>query len=187
MSHTNVNGNGNGHANGKLAITDLPALQPLNHRERAFVLHYASNGWKIKKAVIAAGYKQTPGAASVTGTWLLRKPKIRAAVTAVEKEYHLSAIQVLQRWAEIANVDPSDFLDSKGRISLSAIKAKGYLLRAIKLKDGGVEVIPHDAQVALANIAKHLGLLSERLEVTGADGGALKVETGLAKDEYERV
>jgi hypothetical protein len=44
--------------------------------------------------------------------------------------------------------------------------------------DGSVTIRLHDARAALADLGKHLGIMDDRLRITGGDGGPVKLITG---------
>lgn len=59
------------------------------------------------------------------------------------------------------------------------------LYSGIKQTKAGLEIVMHDQAKALENVARHLGMFKDKVELTGQDGGALQVifDAGMSKDE----
>ncbi|WP_072379981.1 terminase small subunit [Novosphingobium sp. NDB2Meth1] len=58
------------------------------------------------------------------------------------------------------------------------LSAKGKALYAgIKQGRDGLEVLMHDPQKAWDNVARHLGMFKDRLELTGKDGGPVEINS----------
>lgn len=58
------------------------------------------------------------------------------------------------------------------------LSAKGRALYAgIKQGRDGLEVLTHDPQKAWDNVARHLGMFKDRLELTGKDGGPVEINS----------
>lgn len=50
------------------------------------------------------------------------------------------------------------------------------LYAGVQVGKDGIRVHMHDKMTALTNIARHLGMFTDKLEVTGKDGGPIEVE-----------
>lgn len=59
------------------------------------------------------------------------------------------------------------------------------LYAGIKENKNGIEVVMHDQMKALENVARHLGMFKDKLELMGKDGGALQVifDAGMVKPD----
>lgn len=59
------------------------------------------------------------------------------------------------------------------------------LFAGIKATAAGIEIKFHDQDKALENIARHLGMFKDKLEIGGKDGGPLQVifDSGMTKNE----
>lgn len=144
------------------------------------------------KAAEEAGYKHP----NKLGPLLLQNPKISAVVQrrmqARRKRTQVTQDRVIEEYARIAFANVSDFFEWDERqvryvpkkdlspeqlAALSEIQSETSVTRdangqpraRIKLK-----VKLHDKVRALDALAKHLGLVIERHEVTGADGGPIE-------------
>jgi phage terminase small subunit len=58
------------------------------------------------------------------------------------------------------------------------------LYAGIKENKNGIEVVMYDQMKALENVARHLGMFKDKLELTGKDGGAVQVifDKGMSGD-----
>lgn len=168
-------------------VADEDGLSP---RMRLFIDHYVSNGWNGTQAAIAAGY--TPGngnkSATVTASKLLIHPNVKRALARAMESTHLTKEKVLSRIAEIANANIADFTDAQGVVEWDKVRAKGYLVKKRKVRtqtteDGETvtdcELELHDSMRALDMAARHLGLLTERVDLTS---GGEKVFVPLTVD-----
>lgn len=59
------------------------------------------------------------------------------------------------------------------------------LYAGVKQTQAGIEIKMHDQAKALENVARHLGMFKDKMELTGQDGGPLQVifDAGMSKDE----
>lgn len=190
-------------------MTDLSNGRPaqdddgLTPRQRAFIVEFLKdrNG---TQAAIRAGF--APKSAAVAASRLLRHAKVKAFLAArvakVEREaMEVSAERTLLELARLAYVDPGQFYDEKGHLRLvhdipeDARRAlhgmetfeefEGF--GEERTKAGDVRKVRwHDKRAALADLAKIQGLLREKVEVGGPNGGPLVVEIrDLAKEPEE--
>lgn len=111
--------------------------------------------------------------------------EIRSERTRVTQDLVLQELMILAKsdfrdYGEIVK----DFAHPDGRLKLKAFKdMKGDVTRAIKsisehiTKDGiQLKFKLHNKLPALELLAKHLGMLIERHEITGDEGGPIKIE-----------
>jgi len=143
------------------------------------------------QAAIAAGYSERT--AYSQGQRLLKHvevaPLIQKAMDARSKRLEITADRVLQELAKLAFYDPMDIFEADGsmkqikdidpntRMALAGLEVTELfegsgdekhaygLLKKIKLADKGQN---------LERLGRHLKLFSDKLEVTGKDGGPLQ-------------
>lgn len=92
----------------------MPRYRELTPKQEHFVQEYIGNGYNATRAVLAV-YKQTYGAARVTGSRLLTNANIHAAIRAELQGYGISRADVIKKHAELLASD-DDY------IALGAIK-----------------------------------------------------------------
>lgn len=178
----------------------LPKLLPLQPRQALFAVEYLVdlNG---TQAAIRAGYSVR--SARRTATELLSYPHVRAAIDAeIEKQkarITFTADQVMEELARIGFSDMKDFIeiDEGGAIRAFPLdglaEGKSRIIRKVKEKrvirttkgtvdnpdgdqilDSTYEFELCDKVKSLELMARHLGLLHDKQEITGKDGGPIK-------------
>ena len=165
----------------------------LTYKQKAFVENYLVD-FNATQAAMRAGYSaKTAGS---IGSENLKKPEIRAAID----EKIMAADEVLVRLSDIARGNVTDLMDvtSAGyTISLlvagekEKVRPETKLIKKIKQKvttyltktEGGedreiveTELELYNAQDALNTLGRYHKLFVDRQELTGADGGALKLQ-----------
>lgn len=151
-----------------------PTLTP---KQAAFVEHYLQS-WNATEAARRAGYAAKT--AHSIGWENLRKPEIRKAIEARLKEHQLTTDDVLARLADHAMGGMADFLSASGNsfkldLKQAAARGKLHLIRKYSKTRQGVSLELYDAQAALIQIGRALGLFVDRQEVTGKDGGPIEL------------
>lgn len=166
-------------------------MSELNDKQRRFVDEYLID-LNATKAAIRAGYSaKTAGSQAFD---LLKKPEISAAVQAGKaarsKETGIDAQTVLGELLRLARVDIAGAFYPDG-----GLKPIHEIPEDVRRAISGVEVLEEfsgrggdrsqvgwtkkikfwDKARALEMLAKHLGLLKERVELTGKDGGPVEV------------
>jgi phage terminase small subunit len=137
------------------------------------------------QAAIRAGY--APKSAYVTASKLLKKPEVKASLGAAmaerSKRTEVTADRVIQEIARLAFVDVSKAYDAN----------TGELLRPHEMPENvraafsGLDFSKSGDRVgkfvgkerALEMLAKHLGLLRDKVELSGKDGEALSIRIDL--------
>lgn len=156
----------------------------LTPRQSAFVREYLVD-LNAAQAAVRAGYSAR--AAASCGPRLLKSPQVLAAVAQAQKEraqrLEVSADDVLRELVRIARVDVGEAFDDNGRLrpfrdipedtrrAISAVDVE-------ELDEGGLlkKVKCWDKVKALELLAKHLGLLRDKVEVSGSGGAPLVIE-----------
>jgi phage terminase small subunit len=161
----------------------------LTPKERKFVREYCTNGFNATKAARAAGYSRKT--ARQTGYELKRKPAIAAAINKLLESVQMSDEEIVARLEDIAGATLEDFLvvdaeedgtPIRQRIDLGRAKAAGklHLLHKVSETRFGIAVELRGADKALELLARRRGLLTDRLELTGRDGGPIEHQLDLA-------
>lgn len=169
----------------------MAALDELKGKQKAFVLAYLSNGFNGTRAAKTAKYKGADVTLAVVASENLRKPKIKAAIDEMMKEQTMAATEVLARLTMMARGDLGDFAGLSEKEL--AEHPQSYLLHTIKrrtIPQRGSDVEPiveieiklHDPQAALVHIGKHLGLFTEKVDLTSG-GERIILQTGMSLDE----
>ncbi len=155
-------------------------LPPLTEQQRCFVSHYMEN-FNPKVAALEAGYSEKED-----GSRLLRHPSVRKEIQDRQEELRdssqISAARVLMEYARIGFADMGQFVtlgESNDGVFDMSIKPLDQVDSAVisEISNGryGPTIKLHSKLKALDVLAKHLGLLRERVEITGKDGAELKI------------
>lgn len=147
-------------------------------RQRMFVEAYFACGMNATEAAIQAGYKGTRDIVRRTASQNLSKPHIRALIDARLAEAHLSGNEVLARIAFHARGSMENFIDAdSGVIDMAKAREardlgliKRYRTKTIiNSKDDTetleTEIEMYDAQAALRDLGKHLGLFQAETNI----------------------
>jgi phage terminase small subunit len=170
-------------------------VRVLTPKQQRFVAEYLVdlNG---KQAAIRAGY--SPKTAEVQASRLLRNAQVAEAVsTGAEKrlkKLDISADRVLQEIARLAFSDVRAWFDEHGRLlpihelsadvaaALGSIEVQREKTRVkstdteeITVEESVIKIKAWDKPRSLDMLAKHFGLLKDRIELTGKDGGPVAV------------
>ena len=154
--------------------------RPLTARQAAFVREYLVD-LNATAAVRRAGYAtRTPDS---EGVRLLARPAVAAAVAAAMAERarrtDITAARVLHELAALAFLDPADI----ARHPVAAPEDIANLPEAVRRaitgwswdKDGRLVLKLSDKIGALTLLGRHLAMFSDKLAVTGADGGPVAI------------
>jgi phage terminase small subunit len=156
-------------------------------RRRQFVDAYlADPSRNAYAAALAAGYSER--SAKSTASYLLKDPAVIAAIAAAERpirdRYRLTRKRVLRELATVTLADLADYRVVGGQIKLApgaqmratrALSSVRRKSRRVRDGDGGftteheIEFRLWDKTKALGLAMKHLGLLTDRIEVTNRD------------------
>lgn len=163
----------------------------LNYRQARFVMEYLKDG-NGTQAAIRAGYAEN--GAEVHAFHLLRLPKIQdkicAARAELDKQLNLSVERVLREYMRIGFLDPAELFDEAGNLpplkeipadarrAITGIEVEELFDfdRGTKTQVGVLRKIRFASKIpALDALARHLGILRDKLELTGKDGGPLTI------------
>jgi phage terminase small subunit len=155
----------------------------LTSKQQSFISAYLANGFNATQAAIEAGY--SPDTARQQGSRLLTNVDIKSVLDAKLTEQAMSANEVLARLADHARGDMRDF----AALTLENLGThpRGNLIKKLKLdvnfdsQNKAHHFIEsfelYDAQAALIQLARVHGLLKDKQEITGADGGAIEIKS----------
>jgi cobyrinic acid a,c-diamide synthase len=165
-------------------LDDLVASHPtlrsyveghINFTEAVFIEEFLANGYDARRAAKSAqAAASTNIAYGYLGDSMLRNKKVKRLLARRLGEKALEADMVMAKYAEIANASMADFVDvvevedpATGAIVNVAMpnlrkaldSGKLHLAKELKYsKDGDVVIKLRDAEKALDQIARHLGL-----------------------------
>lgn len=141
----------------------------LTKKQKAFVEEYLQS-WNATESAIKAGYSKKT--AYSIGSENLTKPEIAEQIQARLDAMVMSADETLVSLSKIARGDMSDFLnldggDDERLLDFQKAKNRGSisLIKKFKIGKHGIEFELYDKQSALNTLAKHHGLLKERIEI----------------------
>jgi len=139
--------------------------------------------WNATKAAIRAGYSER--SARSIASELLAKPNIQAVVSARKAEYEricelriMGPMEVIANLTDIARNDIGDFLDENGVLDLKKIKDSGKSAQVKSVKqtftinpETGTPIVTNEVTMysrhdALRDLAKHHGLMADKLTIT---------------------
>lgn len=163
--------------------TSQPKTDDLSDKREAFVNAYFLCGFNATAAAKKAGYSEKT--AYSQGHRLLKDDEIASRIRARMDEEAMSANEVLHRIAAIARGDFGELIDSLGNPDIAKAKEEGrtFLIKKIRTRTITTEesditeneLEPYDSLRALELLAKHHKLLTDKQEITGADGGAIPI------------
>jgi hypothetical protein len=140
----------------------------LTDKERLFVEHVLA-GKSDRQAAKAAGYSNW----AIEGVRLRRRPDVAALMSERVSAVAMEADEVLQRLADVARSPIGDYIRVNGniRVDLKKMISDGYghCIKAIKNTQHGQNIEVHDALSALNTLARHHGILNDRLTVDKSD------------------
>jgi hypothetical protein len=150
-------------------------------KERLFIGYYVQT-LNAHKAARMAGYVFNSDQAFPYKKKNL--PKMKVAIQELLDATYLDAPEVRSRLSSYARAEYADYLKDDGTVDLFQLLAdgKGHLIKSIKPSQHGHIIEFYDAQVALTTLAKITGLLRDRMEVSGPDGGPMRTETVVKPD-----
>lgn len=136
-------------------MADEPFYEKLTMKQKLFVDAYFANDYNATKAILAAGYKTTRENAKKMGWEMTQKPNIKLAIDARAEKIRIE----------------------KG------IKPE-YLLRKLKqaIERAGQQDNLQAELRAIELAMRHNGMFSEKVEITGKDGEAIKLEQKVKED-----
>jgi phage terminase small subunit len=141
----------------------------LSKKQKSFIEHYLQS-WNATQAAKDAGYSDH--SARSIGAENLTKPDIANEIQRRIDEISMSADEVLTEIAEIGRASIEDLMDvdEQGKLSFNFQRAKEegklHLIKSIVNTQWGIKVELHDRMQALQLIAKHLGLFTEKVDLT---------------------
>lgn len=135
----------------------------LSKKRQKFVEEYL-RCFNATEAAINAGYSNKT--AHSIGWENLRIPEVANIISKRLEASAMSADEVIMRLAEQARAGHSEYINEDGQVDLSALIADGksHLIKSVKETKYGMQIEFYDSQSALNLLAKHHGLLTDRIE-----------------------
>lgn len=176
----------------------MPRKDDLTLKEHIFVREFLKHG-NATRAVITAGYAAR--SASVTGSKLLKKPRIQAELAKLRdkifEKLEISAEKVLHGLAELAFFDTRKMFNADGSMK-KVIEMDDATVHALAGMDveklfkhfgkGQAEEVGTITKVRLADrglnlerLGRHFKLFTDKLEVQDAEGIIAKLKAGRAR------
>ena len=159
----------------KAKTTSTAAIDQLNDRQRAFVLHYVGDcGFNATKAALASGYSKDTSYSQGSGN--LKKSEIRLAITEELEHASLTPESVKKRLAAMATANVADYDPYlSGVMSLKELEASGVDCSMIESveeavdKDGAVKrkIKLYSAKGCLDSLVRVLGMAEDVLRHKG--------------------
>ena len=163
-----------------------PSSRPLTVKQAKFVSEYLVD-LNARQAAIRAGYSKR--SAAVIGHENLNKPYIASAIAVAvarrEKRTEITQDRVLLEYARIAFADMDTYvtwgpggvtLNESSELPVGASAAVSEVTESVTEKGNTVRFKLHDKQAALGMLAKHLGMMPDKIEHGGPDGGPIRQE-----------
>ena len=162
----------------------------ITNKQRVFIEGYLQC-WNAAEAARRAGYSERT--ARIQASRLLSKANIQEEIQNRISEKAMSADEVLLRLGDMARGDMGEFMDIESmsfNLALEKAKELGktHLIKRVKQrtiitqkKDGDeeenhyIELELHDSQSALVHLGKYHKLFTDKTEITGKDGEAIRV------------
>jgi phage terminase small subunit len=160
----------------------------LTTKQRAFVAEYLSNGFNATRAALAAGYSKKT--AYSIGAENLKKPEIAAEIARGLEEHGITAESLKVLLGEVAwDTDVADFEPwLRGEKTLEELRAAGVntsLVKTARVTERGARSIElHDRMAAVKELARVLGLVTKKHEVTARS--RMPDLSSLSDEELER-
>lgn len=176
----------------RTCIDPATGLQTLTRRQEMFCQAYITHNFSIYKAAIAAGWN--PKCASINGAKMARTPHVAKRLAELKENYlnelGITKDRLMIELAKQAYSDIKNFVEwgseyvpeeDRYRHSVHVMDSKDIdttMIKSVKInKNGNLEIDLYDKQAAIEKLAKIMGInAADKVELTGADGGAIKVE-----------
>lgn len=114
---------------------------------------------------------------------ILSKPVVKLIISCRQQELRnlstVMASSVLAEYAKIAFSDIGDYLefDNNTVVLKNSNEVDTSLISSVEMTQFGVKLKLYDKKSALDSLAKNLGLVKDRVEHTGADGGPIQMSS----------
>jgi phage terminase small subunit len=142
--------------------------EKVTDKQLQFAIEYVKD-FNGTRAAERAGYSGNDATLASVASQNLRILKVRNEIAKLLEGNAMESGEALWRLASMARVDISDFIKgSNGDFSLNwtNVRKYGFLIKSITHTKYGPKIELHDSQKALELIAKHLGLFTDRIDVT---------------------
>jgi phage terminase small subunit len=135
----------------------------LTKKRQIFINEYLKS-FNATQAAIASG---SPKKSAYSVGWaLLRNVEVSEVIEKRLQENAMSANEVLMRLGQQARAEYSLYIDCNGTVNLVKLlnDGKSHLIKSVKETKYGQQIEFYDSQSALNILAKHHGLLTDRIK-----------------------
>lgn len=170
---------------------ELKGDKSLNIRQKLFVHHYLADETKnAKQCYIKAGYAARGNSAEVSALQLLRNPKIekyiRAEVADQIDNLKMNAKQLLDFIVDAINCDIGEYI-KWNQASMEMIPSENLtpqqrrMIQDITITKKGIKLGFINKNKNIELLCKHLGLVSDKVEIPGMEKAVTTFAQGLEK------
>jgi len=177
-------------------MTRRPAILALTPKEEAFALAYAESGKVYESYMkVTPNSKASRKVGQVRGSELLRKPQVAARVQEIRDEqvsqlhdrFFVTKERILQELSRVGFMNIREIVDARGELKVKSLDdltddQTACIASIHQTTNGALKVTFADKMRALEAMGKHLGMFTEKVEVTGKDGDALVPEGTPTRD-----
>jgi len=169
------------------------ADRPLTGKQKKFIDAYLGKAnFNASKAAILAGYKGNGSTIGAIASQNLKKLKIKEEIALRLEESAMTSDEVIARLGEQAKADYHQYLNSDGTVDLKRLldDGKGHLIKGYTPLKSGTRVDFYDGQSALNTLAKHHGLLTDKIDVkieSELENLLELLESNLDTETYDRI
>ena len=176
----------------KTSIDPATGLQRLTRRQEMFCQEYITHNFSIYRAAVASGF--SPTCASINGLKMSKIPHVAKRLAELKENYlnelGISKDRLMVELAKQAYSDIKNFVEwgseydpeeDRYHHTVHVMDSKDIdtsMIKSVKInKNGNLEIDLYDKQAAIEKLAKIMGInAADKIEMTGADGGAIRVE-----------
>lgn len=166
-------------------------VQELSEKAKLFAQYYVID-FNKSNAAEKAGYANVHDANE-----LLRDPRVQAEIKDAKyrasEHVNISVAYVLEKFRRIAESSPLDYFDigadGRPRLDLTDLTDEQRdALKSLKFTKEGPQIETHDKVAALSHLAKFFGISTDKIEVTGANGGPVaSVNSAMSVKELTEI
>lgn len=156
----------------------------LTRKQFVWLTYYLGEAhFNATEAARLAGYKLP----RISGPENLHKPAVQEAIAKWWASKGMTTDEVVARLAEQARAEYSAYIREDGTVDLAKMLAngKGHLIKGTRWdRNGNLTVEFYDAHAALVDVGKHLGIFTERVDVTSG-GKPIKGYVTISPDDWD--
>ncbi len=155
---------------------------PLDDRWNTFAAEYCVD-FVVARAAARANVNLPSAYAMINDPRVIAL--IKEAKRKASERVNISIDNTLEQLRMVANADIVDVLDALSHVEGETLTERlrklpdevRYAIKSIKWTKNGPEIVMHDKLVAIKMIGQYFGLFSDKLELTGPNGGPVQMIT----------